>query len=131
MNIIFATREEVENLKEKYIVLELDSFRFSQGKDTVVSWSIIDTTSVLLGELPGISQYVDLHNNMMRNYRSGNFKYCEDALEHLIGKWRGELDSFYAIMSQRIKQYQQDPPNHGWDGVIDRTTQDFAKNEDV
>lgn len=118
MNIIFATEKEAEELREKYIVLELDTFRFGANPDPVVSWCVIDTSSVTLNDLPRMDQFVDLHNNMMRNYRLRNWKYCEDALEHLMGKWRGEIDSFYSIMDQRIRQYKEKDPGPEWNGCI-------------
>lgn len=121
MNIIFATREEAEDLRQKYIVLELDSFQMPNLPDAVVSWCVIDTSSVTIGDLPSMTQYVDLHNNMMRNYRLRNWKYCEDALEHLVGKWRGDVDSFYANLDQRIKHYQDNDPGPDWNGTIEKT----------
>lgn len=122
MNIIFATQEEAEELRKKYTVLELDTFRFTGKPDPVTSWCVLDTTSVTLKDLPNMYQFVDLHNNMMRNYRLRNWKYCEDALEHLVGKWRGEVDSFYTIMEQRVKQYKEQSPDSSWDGSIQRTS---------
>ena len=118
MNIVFASREEADELRKKYIVLELDTFRFAGNTDPAVSWCVIDTSSVSLSDLPRMDQFIDLHNNMMRNYRLRNWKYCEDALEHLVGKWRGEVDSFYQIMDQRVKQYQDNDPGPEWDGSL-------------
>lgn len=118
MNIVFATQEEAKELGEKYTVLELDTFRFQNQPTPVTSYCILDTSSVTLTDLPGLYQFVDLHNNMMKNYRLKNWKYCEDALEHLVGKWRGEMDSFYDIFSQRVQLYKQQDPGSTWDGSI-------------
>lgn len=118
MNIVFATREEAEDLRKKYTVLELDTFRFTDKLDPVISWCVLDTASVTLKDLSQMSQFVDLHNNMIRNYRLRNWKYCEDALEHLVGKWRGEIDSFYAVMSDRINLYRDKDPGPEWDGSV-------------
>lgn len=120
MNIIFASREDAEDLRQKYIVLELDSFRISGADDVLISWCVIDTSSISVTDLPRMTQYVDLHNNMMRNYRERNWKYCEDALEHLIGKWRGDVDSFYVTIEQRVKQYRDMDPGPNWDGLIEK-----------
>lgn len=122
MNIIFATIDEVEKLREKYTVLELDTFLFNKSSDPATSWCVLDTTTVSLNDLPQMYQFVDLHNNMMRNYRLRNWKYCEDALEHLMGKWRGEVDSFYAVMEQRIRQYQEQDPGPDWNGYIKKSS---------
>lgn len=121
MNIIFATREEAEKLQEKYTVLELDTFRMSEDEAPATSWCVLDTSSVTLTDIAHMGQFIDLHNNMMRNYRLKNWKYCQDALEHLVGKWRGEVDSFYEVMDQRIRKYKENDPGTHWDGVIDKT----------
>lgn len=120
MNIIFASREDAEDLRQKYIVLELDSFRIAGADDVLTSWCVIDTSSISVTDLPRMTQYVDLHNNMMRNYRERNWKYCEDALEHLVGKWRGDVDSFYVTIEQRVKQYRDMDPGPNWDGLIEK-----------
>lgn len=118
MNIVFATYEEADELRKKYTVLELDTFRFSDTLDTVTSWCVLDTSSVTLNDLPQMSQFVDLHNNMMRNYRLRNWKYCSDALEHLVGKWRGEVDSFYSVMESRVRHFSENAPDPDWDGTV-------------
>jgi len=56
----------------------------------------------------------------MSNYKKRNWKYCQDALEHLQGKWKGELDSFYQDMANRVVGYQGHEPDSDWDPVIDR-----------
>lgn len=121
MNIIFATRDEAEKLGEKYIVLELDTFRLANQSDAVTSWCVIDTSAVSLNDLTQISQFVDLHKNLIKNYRLRNWKYCKDALEHLVGKWRGEIDSFYTVLEQRVDQYRETDPGPEWDGIIDKS----------
>ena len=81
---------------------------------------MISTDSVTLQDLPVMDRYQELHNNMMRNYKLKNWKYCEDALEHLMGKWRGELNSFYDDIAIRIKEYKQADPGEHWAGVIEK-----------
>ena len=73
-----------------------------------------------LQDLPVLAQFRDLHNNMMKNYRLRNWKYCEDAIEHLMGKWRGDLDSFYAEIAGRIARFKEQDPGPEWDGVYDK-----------
>lgn len=123
MNIVFATREEAAEISKKYTVLELDTFKFQEVPEAVVSWCVLDTSSVTLKDLPQSTQFVDLHNNMMRNYRLKNWKYCEDALEHLIGKWRGEVDTFYGVMQNRISSLKENDPGPDWDGSVLKTIQ--------
>jgi hypothetical protein len=37
-----------------------------------------------------------------------------------MGKWRGELNSFYDDIAIRIKEYKQADPGEHWAGVIEK-----------
>jgi hypothetical protein len=117
MNIILG-RENVEQAQEKYTVLELDTLIINGAADPVTAYCLIE--QVPIDQIAGIDQFRDLHNNLMKNYRLQNWKFCQDAIEHLIGKWGGELDSFYTEMSQRIALLQQQTLNEDWNGAIIR-----------
>jgi hypothetical protein len=118
MNIILG-RENIEQAQEKYTVLELDSLIINGAADPVTAYCLIE--QVPIDQIAGMDQFRDLHNNLMVNYRKRNWKYCEDAIEHLVGKWGGELDSFYLEMSQRISRLQQEVLDQGWTGAVDKT----------
>ena len=68
-----------------------------------------------------LDQWQDLHENLLAEYHGRNWRYCEDAIEHLMGRWNGVLDSFYNEISGRISQYKVQDPGKDWDGIIDRT----------
>jgi hypothetical protein len=118
MNIILG-RENVEHAQEKYTVLELDTLLINGAADPVTAYCLIE--QIPIDQISNIDQFCDLHNNLMANYRKRNWKYCEDAIEHLRGKWGGELDSFYTEMSQRISQLRQQVLDDDWHGIIDKT----------
>ena len=67
MNIIFASNEDIESLGKNYLVLELDTLLLPGNKDAVTAWSIIDTSSLTLQELPVIPQFTELHQNLIKN----------------------------------------------------------------
>jgi hypothetical protein len=115
MNIILG-RENVEQAQEKYTVLELDTLLIDGAADPVTAYCLIE--QVPIDQIAGIDQYRDLHNNLMKNYRLRNWKYCEDAIEHLMGQWGGELDSFYTEMSKRILNLQDQVLDNNWDGSV-------------
>lgn len=121
MNIIFATREEAAELQNKYVVLELDTLRFPGSNNPRIAWCIVELSNLNITEVPALEQYQDLHNNMMRNYRLRNWKYCEDALEHLRGRWQGVLDTFYSEITKRINEFIHTDPGEDWDGVYDKS----------
>lgn len=119
MKIIFATHEEADGLADKYTMLELDTLRFQDGVPRT-AWCVIGIDDVTLQDMPVIDQFRDLHNRMMANYKKRNWKYCQDALEHLQGRWKGELDTFYQDLAKRVLGYVQQDPGESWDPVIDR-----------
>ena len=114
MNIILG-RENIEQAQEKYTVLELDTLIINGAADPVTAYCLIE--QVPIDQIAGIDQFRDLHQNLMANYRKRNWKYCEDAIEHLMGQWGGELDSFYIELNQRIQKYKQHDPGPDWRGA--------------
>ena len=116
MHIVLGDQITKE-LEEKYIMLELDIFRMVDKDQEVPAFCLVE--NVPLRELPEVEQFRDLHMQMIRNYRLGNWKFCEDALEHLQGRWNGEVDSFYRELSTRIADLRdQQPDDASWDPAI-------------
>ena len=101
MNIVLENNL-TDEMKDKFMLVELDSFQHEPNGDATKSFAVITKDEINVQEIHNIKQYIDLHNNLMKNYRMKNWKYCEDDIEHLQGKFRGELDSFYAVLSERI-----------------------------
>lgn len=115
MNIIFAG-PEVDSLREKYTVLELDTFRFPPDDRRETAYALVD--NVPINEIHRLQEFSDLHHNLMQNYKKRNWKYCEDAIEHLLPFWNGELQSFYEVMFQRVQDLKSQDLNPDWDGSI-------------
>jgi len=118
MNIILG-EENAKAIEDRYVVLELDSLKIPGQDASIKSYCVLEQLD--LGEMMVLVNYRDLHHNLMENYRSQNWKFCQDALELLQGRWQGELDSFYQDLSRRIQQLQATPPAPGWDGSIDKS----------
>lgn len=113
MNIIFKTN--APNIDEKYIVLDLDTFSLPDGS-LHTACCVIENIPV--AELPMIQQLKELHGNLIDNYGKRNWNYCEQAIEQLIGKWSGEVDSFYHELLTRIKQFKTQDLGKTWTPVI-------------
>lgn len=115
MNIIFAG-PEVEELRKKYTVLELDTFSMPPDGQHATAYAIVD--SIPINEIHRVAEFMDLHHNLMQNYRQRNWKYCEDAMEHLMPCWNGELRSFYETLSIRISILKTQELSPDWDGSL-------------
>lgn len=114
MYIVYG--DEAQALAEKYVVLELDSF---QTKNSVVpTFCVVDAEHIPLSEYSNLQNHKDLHKNLVKNYKNKNWKYCEDAIKHLNGKFSGELDSFYTDLLSRVQTLKESKLDKDWTGVI-------------
>ena len=99
MNIIFG-RDNAERLREKYTVLDLETL-VVEGKEMEV-FCLIPADKISLGDLPQLENWVKLHDDFLNGYRTHQYKYCRDCIEYLMGKFGGEVDTFYEEILKRI-----------------------------
>ena len=122
MNIIIDP-DQIESYREKYTVLELDTIRIIPGNTQVTAYCVVETIPIM--ELPLTESKMDLHANLLINYRKRDWNYCHQALEHLIGSWNKELDSFYDNLQARVTDYEHTPPPEDWNGCLTRSLSDL------
>ncbi len=123
MHIIFG-EDKLKDISDKYTVLELDTVQIEGRNTPITAYCLIE--SIPITEMIDVEQYKTLHENLIKNYQQQNWKYCEDAVEHLSGKWNGEIDSFYAELSERVKKFKKNGVPTGWNGIIDK--RDLSNN---
>jgi hypothetical protein len=117
MNIIFG-EDAASQVDDRYILLELDSFRLQENSHPIKTYCLIEKIS--LDEIFKLEHHRDLHQKLIENYYKKNWKFCLDALEHLHGQWNRELDSFYSVLQTRVFEFQSHDPGENWDGVVDK-----------
>lgn len=100
MNIIFS-RQVAQELKEKYTVLELETFEV-EGK-VLETFCVVSPESISLQEMPTLDKHIALHEQFVLHLKKKDYAFCHAAAEHLIGKFGGELDSFYTTVLERDK----------------------------
>jgi hypothetical protein len=116
MHIIF--KNNAIDLDQKYTVLDLDTFSLPDGS-THTACCVVENIPIL--ELGATDSLKELHANLIAHYAKRDWNYCEQALEHLIGKWGGELDSFYRELVARIKLLKTQDLDDSWTPVIAKT----------
>lgn len=96
MNVVF-TKEAAEKLAETYTVLPLPPQTQTENNTTVTvePHVVINMESVPLQEISSLDQWCDLHRQLVKHHISQDYSFCEQAIEHLMGKFKGELDSYY------------------------------------
>ena len=100
MNIIFG-RENAEKLREKYTVLDLEKL-VVEDKEVEV-FCLIPAEKIALPDLPQLENWTKLHNDFLKGYYTKQYDYCRQCIEHLTGKFGGEVDCFYSIILERIE----------------------------
>jgi hypothetical protein len=118
MNIIFG-KENLPEVSEKYTVLELDTIRILPVDQLVTAYCLVE--NVPIQNLPKVESMRNLHENLLVNYRKRDWNYCTQALEHLVGFWGDEMDTYYTTLNQRIAKYIEQDPGESFDGIIEKT----------
>lgn len=115
MHIIFESPLLTE-IGNKHTVLELDTFEFQGTQLKKTAWCVVE--NIPITEISTIDHYKKLHQELLINYRTKNWKFCEDAVALLKGRWGGELDPFYNSLIERIENFKQTPPDNNWSGTV-------------
>jgi hypothetical protein len=114
MNIIFG--DALDSIPDNYTVLELDTFILPPDSKKVTSYCVIDKVS--LQDFPVLDSYKKVHADLIQAYRDRNWEYCENAVKGLIGRWNGDLDTFYDNLIQRVRELKDNPPDDYWTGYL-------------
>ena len=117
MNIIFDT-ENIDAIKNNNVVLELDTFYFTQLDKTATAYCVID--NIKITDFDKIEQTQRLHDELIAAYKQKNFKLCHNLLDHLFGAFGGEVDSFYLELSKRADDLKSKTLPDDWTPVIVR-----------
>jgi len=119
MNIIFGDNV-AELAREKYTVLELDTFLIQDRDQIATAYAVVE--KIPLQEMATLDRYQDLHHNLVKEYRKRNWEYCEDAIKHLQGRWNTELDTFYSDLYDRVQGLKSQSLDDSWTGFVLRSS---------
>jgi hypothetical protein len=98
MQMIF-NRTVAEELANRYIVLELEPHVVQDA--VLETFCVVESEKIPLTEVTMIDHWKKLHKEFVQANKDKNGKLCRDLSEHLIGKFGGEIDSFYEIVVSR------------------------------
>jgi len=118
MYIVYE-ENEIEQLQSKYLLLEMDTIEISNDK-TITAHCVLSTDHITLQEIGSITSLENLHKQLMENYKLQKWDCCEDAISHLQGKFKGEMDSFYDELSERINTFKDEGTASSWSPVISK-----------
>jgi hypothetical protein len=98
MQIVW-NQQAVEQLKNNHTVLELETF---DVKGIPVTTYCVVPAEKLMADIANLKNLTEIHAEFVRSYRTKNYKLCQDCAEHLMGRFGGELDSFYEEILSRF-----------------------------
>ncbi len=104
MQLIFD-KEHAAQLREKYTVLDLETI--TKDGVTLDVFCVIPADKINLGELTQLEHNTKLHNHFVQAFKDGNYNVCKDLHEHLMGKFGGEVDTFYDEIIGRIQSLEK------------------------
>ena len=120
MLVVFG-KEKADKLKDRMTVLELDTFMQPGLPEPVTAYAVIAMEDIPIQEIAQLENMTKLHNTMWTEYNARRFGFCEQAMEHLRGKWKGTLDSFYDEFGKRIEKLKLSQLDENWTGVIHKS----------
>lgn len=103
MQIIFG-EENAEELSQKYTVLELEAIVPAEGMSPIMAYCIVPGDKIPFQELPQLDNWIKLHHDFVNGYNTQQYDYCIQCIEHLMGKFGGEVDTFYEEILRRINE---------------------------
>ena len=101
MQIIFG-RDNAEKLKDRYTVLDLETIE--KDGTTIEVFCLIPGDKISIGDLPQLDQWTTLHAEFIKGYQTQQYNYCRQCIDHLMGKFGGEVDTFYEEILRRINE---------------------------
>lgn len=116
MNIIF--KENSADIGKKYVVLDLDTFSIPDGSTHTVCCVV---ENIPITELSETENLKALHADLITSYGQRQWSECEQIIEQLVGKWGGEVDSFYENIRSRVNRLKTLPVDDSWTPVIPKT----------
>lgn len=99
MQIVFK-REVADKLRERYTVLELETFDVKG--ELIETFCVIPAEKIALSEAPELESNISLHQDYITALTSKNYDKCIQLYPLLINKFGGELNSFYEIINERL-----------------------------
>ena len=112
MNIIFDEKT-AKSMADKYTILELDTVMQPGLPEPVTLYALVEVTNV--NELATLPFFREMHVDMIREYKRGNWERAMELCGGLMGQFSGEIDTFYENVIDFCQKHAK--VNSTWDGV--------------
>ena len=99
MQIVWNS-EAAESLKNTHTLLELETFDVNGSPLT--AYCVVPPEKISMDGFAMLETYKNLHESFVKAFKENDSKLCSEIAEHLMGKFGGELDSFYEEILKRF-----------------------------
>ncbi len=104
-----------ERLGNEYFILELDCIAVKGKKEGVTVYTVFHNPNASV--MPKWLMAKELHDLMLTYYRKQEWNKSIELVNELIGKFDGQMDDYYKIWIERIKEMKSKQLPENWDGV--------------
>jgi acyl carrier protein phosphodiesterase len=67
-----------------------------------------------------VEKDIELHNLLIEHYKQQDWDSCQTTIDQLLGRWEGEVDSFYSDLLSRVDNLKNTTVSNDWSPVIYR-----------
>lgn len=99
MQIILG-KEAATELRKRHTVLELETF--TAGDKQVTAYCVVPPEAIVMSDMPDLDRLCRIHQAFIDAYNANRYDSALDAVQHIKGRFSGELDSFYSEICGRI-----------------------------
>ena len=107
MQIVFD-RNIVEELRERYTVLELETFDVRGTDTTLTAFCVVPVEKLAFMDLTKLDEQIENHIGFLTALQNKQWHLVIAAYDTVRGSFGGELDSFYSEIVSRANLYLGD-----------------------
>ena len=116
MNIIFG-KSQAEALKNKFIILELDTLKIGNSAP-ITSYCVVE--NIPLDSLSAPETLLSLHDKMLEQYSGRRWTECINSIDALYDKWGTEMNTFYDHIRSRANTNLANEPDDTWSPILQK-----------
>jgi adenylate cyclase len=112
--------ETHESVKDNYATLQLDLIAVKGKKEAVTIFTLAGDE--VFKESSEFKNLESKHKKILEYYFNQKWKSCFDEIKLAKMLCNNLMSEYYEILSERINEYEKNPPPENWDGVYVATS---------
>jgi hypothetical protein len=88
-----------KQLRNSHTVLELETFQVDQ--ESITAYCVVPAEKIF-PEMAQLESLTQLHAAFITAFNEKNYDLCRDIVPELVGRFGGELDTFYTAVLDKI-----------------------------